>query len=222
MKLVLVIDTSRRPFNVVLGRCQECMFDSLAVPDMPDTKDLSAIVAAAFHRSGRTPKEIQAIALSVGPGALGAVRTGASFANALAYSLGVPVHPVTSFELMGFAVAEQQRCPVLCSARAANGHAYVGVYRDGGLTSLRFGLLDELARAAIAGIGRVAVAGDHRSALCELLNSRRVIDSGVEKSAAATFLRLDDCARGEGKVFPDIVTPITEACEWPVEPAQAC
>lgn len=213
MSLVLVIDTSAMPFNIALGREGECIYDSLAAPGTSDKKDLSAIVSDAFRKTNCSLKDIRAIAVNIGPGALGSVRSGVSFANALAYSLGVPTYPVTSFELMGFVAAEKQSCPVLCTARASNGYGYVGLYGEGGLSVMGFGLLEELAPAAIAGIERVAVAGDHRSALYTLPSSSRVIDSGIERSVAATFLRLDSSSDREAKVFPDVATPVTEESE---------
>jgi tRNA threonylcarbamoyl adenosine modification protein YeaZ len=220
MNLLLALDTSRRPFNVVLGRGEECLFDSLSEPEMSDPRDLPAMVAEAFRRSGHKPRDLRAIALSVGPGALGSVRSGVSFGNALAYSLGVPVYPVTSFELMGFAVARRHKLPVLCSARASNGTAYVGLYRDAALTYLTYGRLETLAVAAAEGLDQVAVAGQHRPAVQALLGADRVIDSGVEQSLAATCLALGLDSRGGGMTFPELVTPITETSELLTEPPQ--
>jgi len=220
MNLMLVIDTSRRPFNIVLGQGRACLFDSLASSAMADRSDLSAMVEEALRQSGRTIDEIGAVAVNIGPGALGSVRSGVSFANALGYGLGVPVYPVTSFELMGYVAAEQHRCPVLCTARASNGYAYVGVYTQGHLSFLGFGLIEEVAAAAIDGIERAAIAGDHRSTLCEILASRDVMDSGIERSVAATFLELATCSDRASKSFPEVAIPITEESELLLEPPE--
>ncbi len=220
MNLMLVIDTSQRPFNVVLGQGSACIFDSLAGSAIADKRDLSAMVEEALRQSGRAVEDIRAVAVNIGPGALGSVRSSVSFANALGYSLGVPVYPVTSFELMGYAAAEQHHCPVLCTARASNGYAYVGVYADGRLSLLRFGLLEKVVPAAIDGIERVAIAGDHRSRLCEILPSRGVIDSGIERSVAATFLKLATCPDRESRSFPEVAIPITEESALLMQPAE--
>lgn len=222
MSLVLVIDTSARPFNVVLGQHRECLFDSFTEPGMPDEQDLSVIVTEAFRKGSQSIKDIRAIAVNIGPGALGSVRSGVSFANALAYSLGVPVYPITSFELMGFVASKNHRCPVLCTARASNGYAYVGVYKEGRLSFMCFGFLAKLAPEAIDGIERVAVAGNHRPTLCNMLRSGQAIDSGLERSVAATFLHLDYSFDRNAKVFPAVANPITEESEELCEPATVC
>jgi len=210
MNLVLVIDTSARPFNVVLGQDGECLFDSLAESNLPDKQDLSLIIGEALDKANRALGDIRAIAVNIGPGALGSVRSGVSFANALAYSLGVPVFPVSSFELMGLVASKKHGCAVLCTARASNDHAFVGVYREGNLPFIGFGPLTKLAFEAIDGIERIAVAGSHRSTLCTSLKNRQVIDSGLERSIAAAVLQLDCFFDRNARVFPEVASPITE------------
>ncbi len=75
---------------------------------------------------------------------------------------------------------------------------------------MTYGLVDELAEAVIAGIDRVAVAGNHRSYLCNLLPDSRAVDSGVGSSVAATFLHLDSLSGRQIKVFPEMAIPVTE------------
>jgi len=208
--LALLIDTSARPFNVVLGQDKECLFDSLIASEISDHQDLSAAVSDALHKVNRPLKDIQAIAVNVGPGALGSVRSGVSFANALAYSLGIAVYPVTSFEIMGFQASKNHRCPILCTARASNTDAYVGLYRDGALSFIDFGPLTKLVPKAVSGIQRVAVAGNRRSMLCAMLSHGQAIDSGLERSVAATILQLDYFFERIPKVFPEMAIPITE------------
>lgn len=210
MSLLLVIDTSARPFEIALGRVGACLYSARAAAMSPNKQDLAALVTEALRASGQSLRDLTGIAVNIGPGALGSVRSGVSFANALAYSLGVPVHPVTSFELMGFAAAAAQECPVLCTARASAGQAYLGVFAAGRLSVMTFGALDALAPATVAGLDRVAIAGDQRAALCTLLRNREVIDSGVDRGTAATYLQWAAAGAGEAKAFPEVATPITE------------
>jgi len=217
MSLTLVIDTAAKPFNLALGRDSECLFDSLVEPAISNTMDLSSIIATALSQSGLALDDVQTIAVNIGPGALSSVRSGAAFANALAYSLGATVYAFTSFELMGIVAAKVHRCPVLCSARAANGFAYVGIYRAGRRPVMGFGRLETLAPAAIDGIKRVAVAGDHKRLLCNMLGNGRAFDSGIDSSRAATFFELEHTSDGDRKVFPDVATPLTEDSELLVD-----
>jgi N6-L-threonylcarbamoyladenine synthase len=57
-------------------------------------RDICGVVEAALERAGRTLDEIGAIGVTQGPGLVGALLVGVSFAKAMAWSRGIPVVPV--------------------------------------------------------------------------------------------------------------------------------
>ena len=61
-------------------------------------KQLHKIVKQAIQDAGTCPEQLQAIAYTAGPGLIGALLVGASFAHGFAYSLKVPVIPVHHME----------------------------------------------------------------------------------------------------------------------------
>lgn len=71
------------------------------VPELASRKHLESIgwvVAAAIERAGITKKEIDAIAFTRGPGLMGSLLVGVSFAKSLAQALEVPIIEVNHME----------------------------------------------------------------------------------------------------------------------------
>jgi len=59
---------------------------------------LSGLVAAVFEQAGCGPADLDGIAYTAGPGLIGALMVGGSFATATAYGLGIPAVPVHHME----------------------------------------------------------------------------------------------------------------------------
>jgi N6-L-threonylcarbamoyladenine synthase len=107
--LVLGIETSCDETGAGLVRGRELLADSVAtsmdqharfggvVPEVASRAHLEAMVPvldAAFAKAGVRPSEIDAIAVTAGPGLAGALMVGVAAAKAYAYALGKPLYGV--------------------------------------------------------------------------------------------------------------------------------
>ncbi len=193
MRLTLAIETSSARYAIALGASDGVVFDS--VRDLPEdmSRDLSDMLARGVAAAGARVSDIEAIAVDIGPGSLGSLRDGVSFANGLAYALACPVFAFTSFELIGHAAC--RGAPVLCTRRANEGLAYAGVFEDGAVARMRFGRLDEIVPQVAGDSGRFVAAGSFRAETATLLPTLEVEDSGVETPLAATMLRIGFAGR---------------------------
>ena len=107
--LVLGIETSCDETGAGLVRGRELLADSVAtsmdqharfggvVPEVASRAHLESMVPvldAAFARAGVRPAEIDAVAVTAGPGLAGALMVGVAAAKAYAYALGKPLYGV--------------------------------------------------------------------------------------------------------------------------------
>ena len=107
--LVLGIETSCDETGAGLVRGRELLADSVAtsmdsharfggvVPEVASRAHLESMVGvldAAFARAGVRPSEIDAVAVTAGPGLAGALLVGVAAAKAYAYGLGKPLYGV--------------------------------------------------------------------------------------------------------------------------------
>lgn len=100
------------------------------VPELASRKHLEAIVPVvkeALEIAGVTLKDIQAIAVTQGPGLIGSLLVGLSFAKSLAFSAGIPFVGINHIEAHLSAVFLEKEAPRF---------PYIGLVVSGGHTSL--------------------------------------------------------------------------------------
>jgi len=90
-------------------------------------RHVSQVVRAALEEAGVAEGDLDAVAVTMGPGLLGSLLVGLSFAKALAYRLGVPV--VGVHHLAGHLAAAELSAPELA-------RPYLGLVVSGGHTAL--------------------------------------------------------------------------------------
>jgi tRNA threonylcarbamoyl adenosine modification protein YeaZ len=209
----VVIETSSSSFAILFAKGHEIIFDSANEPDLKDTKDLASWVEFGLQKIGHEVREIEAIAVNIGPGGLSFVRTGVAFANGLAFSLGIPVCPVSSFELMGVAAAKTFQMPILCTMKASGGNAYAGLYDRGSVIATKFGVMAEVFQAITKDLAEdlteFAVTGTYRNEVLQLLPQFKIHDSKIQICQAKTFLEIESVFDRRSDP-PYSVSPLTE------------
>ena len=90
------------------------------------------IVDTAFKKAGISKQDIDAVAFTRGPGLIGSLLVGVSFAKAFALSLDVPlieVHHMTAHVLAHFAEEPKPHFPFLCLT-VSGGHTQIVLVKD--------------------------------------------------------------------------------------------
>ena len=83
--------------NVIHSQTETHQAYGGVVPELASrdhVRKIHAIAHQAMEEAGTTPQQLHAIAYTAGPGLIGALLVGASFAYGLGYSLNIPVLPV--------------------------------------------------------------------------------------------------------------------------------
>lgn len=96
--VVEMSDTERKIHsNVVFSQIDTHALYGGVVPEIASRahiEKISSVAKEAFSKSGFTPKDMDAIAVTYSPGLIGPLLVGVNFAKALASSIGVPLVPV--------------------------------------------------------------------------------------------------------------------------------
>ncbi len=82
------------------------------------------IIEKAFKKSNITPKDIDKIFVVNGPGSFTGIRVGLTVAKVMAYSLNIPVVPISALEVMASGYDED----VISLIDARRGYVYAGGY----------------------------------------------------------------------------------------------
>ncbi|MCO6391508.1 tRNA (adenosine(37)-N6)-threonylcarbamoyltransferase complex dimerization subunit type 1 TsaB [Aliihoeflea aestuarii] len=151
--ILLAIDTSA---NLCAASIQDTTERGRAVHDLGKghAEHLMAVIDEALAQAGVAFADLDAVAVSVGPGSFTGIRVGVSAARGLALALGIPAIGVTTLEALGF------------EARQANPGRAILAALDGGRGEIHAALYsaagDELAApAAFDAKAALALASEH-------------------------------------------------------------
>jgi N6-L-threonylcarbamoyladenine synthase len=95
---------------------------------------LPYIVDEALRQANLGFADMEAVAVTDGPGLIGALLTGVSYAKALAYSLGVPLIPVHHIEghICSLYISHAELAPPFLCLVVSGGHTHIAVVEDYG------------------------------------------------------------------------------------------
>ncbi len=120
MSLILNIDTALDTASVCLARDGK----SLDLRVNPNQKDHSAWLHPAIDdvmkKSGLSVAQLEAVAVSIGPGSYTGLRVGLASAKGLCYALNIPLLTISTLKMMALAVKEEATdliCPLIDARR---------------------------------------------------------------------------------------------------------
>jgi tRNA A37 threonylcarbamoyladenosine modification protein TsaB len=210
--LILGISTSSGQFALLLGENNQVIYDSTEF-EKDSNKELYYLLQDALSACNKKVNNISHIIVDTGPGGTSRVRTGIAFANSLAYSLNIPVSPVSTMELAGIDAYNRYGFPVVNSVKSIKGNAYIGFYRGGNEeVQIKYGHIEEIVPQLVGSIDKFVVVGAHIEQIMKLpvLSGKTIIDSRMQYGNALIFIEKSNLFTGRGLVFPQFVVPVTE------------
>ncbi len=113
--LVLALDTSANFVSIALLNETNVLAMSEEEMERGQAEALMPMIENVLQQAHKTMADIQAIAVTVGPGSFTGVRIGLAAARAFGLALNVPVYGVTCFEAWAFGLA--RACAVVLDSK---------------------------------------------------------------------------------------------------------
>jgi len=122
MALLLTIDTAVETASVCLAQDEKLLSFEINTSSRDHAAWIQPAIKKMMEHSRRKFSELDAIAVSVGPGSYTGLRIGLSTAKGLCYALGVPLIAIGTLDMMAFAAARQYShqqllCPMIDARR---------------------------------------------------------------------------------------------------------
>lgn len=133
--LILAFDTAARACSVALARDDKVLFRAKEKRERGHAEVLLPMVRQVMAEAGKAFSDLDAIAVTVGPGTFTGIRIGVAAARGLALAAGKPVVPLTTMEVLAANAYENgaSATPTLAVLDARRGGVYWQLFSaDGG------------------------------------------------------------------------------------------
>lgn len=204
MTAILCIETAAPSITVAFGDSGRLLFEDTPEGGRVDGPVyLADAVRRGLAATGLRKGSIGAVAVDLGPGGLTATRGGVTFANTLAWGLGIPLVPLDYFDLVTAETAVSST--VVCIRPTTAGQ---GFFREGE-GPLMVDDLAALARQCRVRATDIVLAGVITPDVTALFPGSGI---GAVAASAATLVRSADEAFAGGRCTREPLEPLTAAC----------
>lgn len=179
MALILCIETSTKVCSVCLsqdGKVLECLEDTSA--NYSHAEMLNVLIAEVLAKSNKKFKQLEAVAISEGPGSYTGLRIGVSAAKGIAVALQVPVIAVSSLKAMCSTAKDSKKDTLLIPMIDARRMEVFAAGYNGNLKEIfatRAEVLQDDSFPEKEGFEKVRFFGDGSEKAVEILGSSHVI-----------------------------------------------
>lgn len=146
--LILAFETSAKAASVAVMEGSSLLAEGYQNTGLTHSQTLMVMAEDALKSSGRTPADVEAVAVAEGPGSFTGVRIGVAAAKGFAWGKDIPCYGVSTLEAMARHLAPWQGyvCPVMDARRSQvyNALFYVNQGTLSRVTPDRAIALDEL------------------------------------------------------------------------------
>ena len=188
MSLILNIDTALDTASVCLSKDNELLQITVNENQKEHAMWLHTAIADILQKSGHTINELQAVAVSIGPGSYTGLRVGLASAKGFCYALNIPLIAISTLKMIAVAVKEEATgvnliCPMIDARRM---EVFTNLY-DQLLTeknTARAMIIDENSFSAMLGSNRILFCGNGSKKLQKIITSPNALFSNTIANAS--------------------------------------
>ena len=117
--LLLAFETSAKAASVALFDGEKLLGEQYQNTGLTHSQTLMVMAQTLLQQCGKTPADMQAVAVAAGPGSFTGVRIGVAAAKGFAWGKELPLYGVSTLEAMalGLGITEGIVCPVMDARR---------------------------------------------------------------------------------------------------------
>ena len=115
MALILLIETATKSCSVSLASDDKIIATKQEVNEQySHAEKLTVFIAKLFENQDFTIQDLDAVAVSKGPGSYTGLRIGVSTAKGLCYALDIPLVAISTLRAMAFGMAQKEESDLYC------------------------------------------------------------------------------------------------------------
>ena len=204
MSLIVNIDTALDIASVCLSKDGNVLQLSFSKDQKDHASWLHTEIAELLQKSGHSIKDLDAVAVSVGPGSYTGLRVGLAAAKGFCYALQIPLITINSLKVIAFAVKDEaidMICPLIDARRM---EVFTAVY-DKDLqekVSPHAMVVDEKSFASFLSSGKVLFCGNGVKKLQPLISNSNALFSNTMADASHLARLSFNCYKN--KEFADL------------------
>lgn len=118
--LILAFETSAKAASVALMEDEKLLGESYQNTGLTHSQTLMVMAQQVLQQCGKTPSQVQAVAVAEGPGSFTGVRIGVAAAKGFAWGAELPCYGISTLEAMAESLGVWQGyvCPVMDARRS--------------------------------------------------------------------------------------------------------
>ena len=128
--MILAIETSVERVGVAVGDAAGVRASAMLASDRRHAESLTPMIGFVLEQAGLSVRDLDHVAVDVGPGLFTGMRVGMATAQSMAWALDLPVVPVSSLDALAHGVGGSDT-NVAVALDARRGEVYWGLYRGG-------------------------------------------------------------------------------------------
>lgn len=136
--MILAVDSTSKSASVAVADGDGILYESFMNNGLTHSQTLGPMIKQALRQLGLSMRDMDAVAVTVGPGSFTGVRIGVCTVKGLAFPFGTPCVPFSTMEALALSAGpfEGLVCPVLDARRGQYYNALFERTADGTLTRL--------------------------------------------------------------------------------------